>query len=171
MPAAHYFMGGILTDADGRTSINGLWACGECTSTGAHGANRLASNSLLEAVVFSARIAAKIGKGEAKHAEDWSKGSVDRDDLVAEADTAAMSRLRKTMSASFGVIRDREGMMQGLKTIVELRRANRDAAFPECSGDGKAGCRQCFAPSRKAEAAISALTFPRNGPNGSTGHF
>ena len=129
VPAAHYFMGGILTDEDGRTSINGLWACGECTSTGAHGANRLASNSLLEAVVFSARIAAKIGKGEAKHAEDWSKGSIDRDDLVAEADTAAMSRLRKTMSASFGVIRDREGMMEGLTTIVALEKTNRDAAF------------------------------------------
>ncbi|UXN63577.1 L-aspartate oxidase [Phyllobacterium sp. A18/5-2] len=129
VPAAHYFMGGILTDEDGRTSINGLWACGECTSTGAHGANRLASNSLLEAVVFSARIAAKIGTGEATHAEDWSKGSIDRDDLVAEADTAAMSRLRKTMSASFGVIRDREGMMEGLTTIVALEKTNRDAAF------------------------------------------
>jgi L-aspartate oxidase len=129
IPAAHYFMGGILTDQDGRTSINGLWACGECTSTGAHGANRLASNSLLEAVVFSARIAAKIGKGDAKYAEDWSKGSVDRDDLVAEADTAAMSRLRKTMSASFGVIRDRESMLEGLTTIVALEKTNRDAAF------------------------------------------
>jgi L-aspartate oxidase len=129
VPAAHYFMGGILTDADGRTSIDGLWACGECTSTGAHGANRLASNSLLEAVVFSARIAAKIGKGEARHTGDWSKGSVDRYDLLAEADTAAMSTLRKTMSASFGVIRNRKGMLEGLKTILELDRANRDAAF------------------------------------------
>jgi L-aspartate oxidase len=129
VPAAHYFMGGILTDQDGRTSIDGLWACGECTSTGAHGANRLASNSLLEAVVFSARIAAKIGKGDGKYTDDWSKGSVDRDDLQAEADTAAMSTLRKTMSASFGVIRDRNGMLEGLKTILELERANRDAAL------------------------------------------
>ena len=129
VPAAHYFMGGILTDEDGRTSIDGLWACGECTSTGAHGANRLASNSLLEAVVFSARIAAKIGKGDKKHDGDWSSGSVDRDDLQPEPDTAAMSTLRQTMSASFGVIRDREGMLQGLKTILELERANRDAAF------------------------------------------
>ena len=79
--------------------------------------------------MFSARIAAKIGKGDANYTEDWSKGSVDRDDLTTEADTAAMTTLRKTMSASFGVIRDRKGMLEGLKTILELDKANRDAAF------------------------------------------
>ncbi|QND52479.1 L-aspartate oxidase [Phyllobacterium sp. 628] len=129
IPAAHYFMGGILTDADGRTSLDGLWACGECTSTGAHGANRLASNSLLEAVVFSARIAAKLGKGDGKPVDNWSSGSVDRDDLEAEGDTAAMTTLRKTMSASFGVIRNRDDMVDGLKTILTLEKDNRDPAF------------------------------------------
>ena len=56
-PAAHYHMGGIATDAHGRSSLEGLWAVGECASTGLHGANRLASNSLLEALVFGARAA------------------------------------------------------------------------------------------------------------------
>src|SRR5262249_40474226 len=59
-PAAHFHMGGIATDEVGRSSLDGLFACGEVASTGAHGANRLASNSLLEAVVFGARIATTI---------------------------------------------------------------------------------------------------------------
>jgi len=59
-PAAHYHMGGIATDQDGRASLPGLWACGEAASTGVHGANRLASNSLLEALVFGARVAASV---------------------------------------------------------------------------------------------------------------
>ncbi|GAG27141.1 unnamed protein product, partial [marine sediment metagenome] len=59
-PAAHYTMGGIKTDTWGQTNLTNLYACGECTSTGVHGANRLASNSLLEGLVFGNRIAQKI---------------------------------------------------------------------------------------------------------------
>ncbi len=61
-PKMHYLMGGIKVNVDGQTSINGLYACGECSCTGVHGKNRLASNSLLEAIVFGKRIATHIAK-------------------------------------------------------------------------------------------------------------
>ena len=129
VPAAHYFMGGLLTDADGRTSLDGLWACGEVTSTGGHGANRLASNSLLEAVVFAARVAEDIsGLLPAPKLNPWP------DEEAAEAvepaeDSQAMQRLRRTMSDCFGVIRTPEGMRAGLAVIEELAASNRMQRF------------------------------------------
>ena len=123
VPAAHYFMGGIWTDMDGRTSLPGLWACGEVTSTGAHGANRLASNSLLEAVVFSSRVAAALaGEALTDAPDDWSKGSKDSGRIEPRPDSEPMTLLRKTMSAHLGVLRDGEGMKKALRTIMELER-------------------------------------------------
>ncbi len=130
VPAAHYFMGGILTDASGRSTLDGLWACGEVTSTGAHGANRLASNSLLEAVVFAARIAEDISElMPAPKLIPWSTGSLPHDDLEAPEDTEAMTLLRHTMSAEFGVVRDPKGMLEGLKTILDIEEANKLQRF------------------------------------------
>ena len=126
-PAAHYVMGGIWTDADGRTSLPGLWACGECTSTGAHGANRLASNSLLEAVVFAARIAEALkAEGSEAAPADWADGSVPNPDAVTETDHPAMVRLRSVMSAHLGVLRDAEGMREALRAIIALEEQNTD---------------------------------------------
>lgn len=130
IPAAHYFMGGIWTDADGRSSLPGFWACGECTSTGAHGANRLASNSLLEAVVFAARIAGRLGaemSGQAPHG--WQDGSVNSSEYLTENDHPNMVALRQTMSAHLGVLRDGEGMRQALATILHLARESHSVRF------------------------------------------
>ncbi len=133
IPAAHYFMGGILTDINGRSSLDGLWACGEVTSTGAHGANRLASNSLLEAVVFSARIAEDIKQLLPESTVNmWPQESLPNDphdDVEPPEDTELMTRLRKTMSDEFGVVRTPDGMLAGLKTILEIESENTRQRF------------------------------------------
>ncbi len=130
IPAAHYFMGGILTDSDGRSTLDGLWACGEVTSTGAHGANRLASNSLLEAVVFAGRIANNIsGLLPDSRTAAWKDKSGLNDDVVTDVDDAAMKKLRSVMSARVGVIRDNDGMIEAIKAIDDLERNNRSNRF------------------------------------------
>jgi L-aspartate oxidase len=123
-PAAHYHMGGVLTDADGRTTVKGLWACGEVASTGVHGANRLASNSLLEAVVFGARVARAI-------AETVTPVEVEIPELRAsvlepgaeEPDSKAVLTLRRTMTAKVGLVRDEASLIAALRTISRLEQS------------------------------------------------
>jgi len=123
-PAAHYHMGGILTDARGRSTVDGLWACGEVASTGAHGANRLASNSLLEAVVFGARVAHDIASALPSAAlaapQEMSVPASE-----GESDDAER-RLRLAMTAEVGVIRDEQSLTRALATISALERDNSD---------------------------------------------
>jgi L-aspartate oxidase len=122
-PAAHYHMGGVAVDARGRSSVAGLWAAGEVACTGAHGANRLASNSLLEAVVFGARIAQDIGGINLQ----TPPASITK---VAAADSVPEMRddkLRKIMSAHVGVIRDAEGLS---RAIAQISRIELEASSP-----------------------------------------
>lgn len=120
-PAEHYHMGGILTDANGRTSLDGLWAAGEVASSGAHGANRLASNSLLEAVVFAARIAEDIqGLMPTPRTAFWNALDTDAPGLPSQRNAeerAAISVLRDTMGANVGVERSAEGLKKALRDI------------------------------------------------------
>lgn len=122
VPAAHYHMGGIATDTQGRTSLKGLWAIGEVASTGVHGANRLASNSLLEAVVFGARAAHDLKTLPASAKTEM------REEMPAphhDIKQAAQS-LRKIMSDKVGVIRDNAGLREALTEIERLEREAKD---------------------------------------------
>src|SRR5204863_7840064 len=83
-PAAHYTMGGVVTDLDGRTEVPGLYAAGECACTGVHGANRLASNSLLECLVFGRRSALASLSGPSGHVRCQAPNMSRRDQLTDE---------------------------------------------------------------------------------------
>jgi L-aspartate oxidase len=109
VPAAHYASGGIRTDLEGRSSVVGLFACGEAACTGVHGANRLASNSLLEGLVFGRRIAETILAGEPWPPRRTARraGSGATDGL---ADASQRAGLQQLMSRHAGVLRDRAGL-------------------------------------------------------------
>lgn len=106
-PAAHYHMGGVATDLSGRTNVTGLSACGECASTGAHGANRLASNSLLESVVFAARIADRLLNMSLTLPRAKTP---QQQELPPRVATRTLTLLRQKMSADCGVLRNKASL-------------------------------------------------------------
>jgi len=118
-PAAHYHMGGIVSDLWGRATLEGLSVVGECASTGAHGANRLASNSLLEAVVFAERIAARLRDTPAPVAAPHET-PIAPPALPPEARAA----LRASMQNDVGVDRDAHGLVRALSEIGKLQSAH-----------------------------------------------
>ncbi len=122
-PAAHYHMGGVATDLSGRTSLEGLWAVGEVASTGLHGANRLASNSLLEAVVLGARVATDISKlvSPARAVPAARTYRASKDKLLDDVRRATLiAQLRATMSEHVGVVRTGSGLEQALAIFREI---------------------------------------------------
>jgi L-aspartate oxidase len=119
-PAAHYHMGGIAVDAHGRTSLKGLWAGGEVSCTGAHGANRLASNSLLEAVVYAARIAEDIdGSTIPAHAHSLELSITPRNCAMPPL---SEQNLRTMMTSHVGVIRDGDRLAEAVRTFAAIER-------------------------------------------------
>ena len=117
-PAAHYHMGGIATDLDGATSKPGLWAIGEAACTGFHGANRLASNSLLEAVIMGRMMADSIRKtnGVPTPTIPFVKTAKDLIDNIipAQEHEKVIKAMRRAMTENVGIVRDAAGLMDAI---------------------------------------------------------
>ena len=156
-PAQHYHMGGMLTDALGRSTLPGLWACGEVTATGLHGANRLASNSLLEAVVFAARIAEDIAAGPLDSPAGLPVLPPPLHGPGPRRDPAeAVRTLRAVMDDHVGVVRDAEGMARALATIAALEAEHAPAS-------------RAFLNMTTAATLIAAAAYARRESRG--GHY
>src|SRR5207249_4280854 len=117
-PAAHYVMGGVATDLFGRSTLPGLYASGECAGTGVHGANRLASNSLLEGLVFGARAAAAMAADESTDA-----GAPRPEPVAAGAPAIPPEELRPRAWEALGLERDEAGLRALLADLARERPA------------------------------------------------
>ncbi len=124
-PAAHYHMGGIAVDLAGHTSVEGLWACGEAACTGLHGANRLASNSLLEAAVCGRLVAESI-KGTTSNHRCKPRAK------IARTTASDPYPVRAILSRAAGVLRDRDGLEAAAAALLPLAQDRGEASDPAC---------------------------------------
>jgi L-aspartate oxidase len=123
-PALHYAMGGVRTDLDGHASLAGLWAVGECASTGVHGANRLASNSLLEGLVFADRVARSLPPEgtPAPLAAHPVPGEGASDVAPTPASESIRAEMRALMTADVGLQRTEASLLRAEEALAELTR-------------------------------------------------
>jgi L-aspartate oxidase len=124
-PAQHYHMGGVAVDHAGRASVAGLWACGEVASTGLHGANRLASNSLTEAVVCARRVAESVA---------GSSGAGGKPTVAVEHPSSDPVTVRPILSRALGVTRDGEGLLAAAFALLPLAQPHGTASDPAIVG-------------------------------------
>lgn len=129
-PAAHYTIGGVRTDLEGRTSVEGLSACGEVAATGVHGANRLASNSLLECLVFGKR-AVESASGKSASVAGW-KTSIEPAKRTADERADETRRLGILLTNQVGLVRDQAGLCNAKRELDAMK-----AAGGEYSSDSR----------------------------------
>ncbi|MFF0478023.1 L-aspartate oxidase [Streptomyces sp. NPDC004284] len=152
-PAAHYASGGVRTDLSGRTTVPGLYACGEVACTGVHGANRLASNSLLEGLVFAERIAQDVvaraaGRGPAVPVEHPSPA------VLPLLDPGARPRIQRTMTLGAGVLRSAESLSTASRELEALH-------LPPAAPDDEAGDRKSAEPGVESWETTNLLSVAR----------
>ena len=120
-PCQHYLMGGINVDTHAQTSVDKLYAVGECSHTGVHGNNRLASNSLLEALVFSRQAAGEIAR-RAKECESFEKCSFEHSPDAQPLPHGFRTEIRQIMQQSYFVIPDKKAVVEGFERIREMKK-------------------------------------------------
>ncbi len=176
--AAHYHMGGVAVDLDGRTSVPGLFACGEVAATGVHGANRLASNSLLEAVVYPERIARAIAAarrflaivGSARDALDapGPRASLETSPRRDDAhELAQLEMVRDIMYRDVGVERDERGLARAAATLGAIGSAASTGELADAALVGEAIARAAL---RRRESRGSHFRRDFAGAVGALGH-
>jgi L-aspartate oxidase len=151
-PAAHDLIGGVRTDLDGATTVDGLYACGEVASSGVHGANRLASNSLLESVVFAHRAVDAALRGNAELPPPQVAATPDHNsDNAPTPDVAVLTeRLRTTMWERVGLERDAAGLGSAAAAVDEIIHA--------CDGASRMEARALRAAATTASLVVAAAT-------------
>lgn len=120
-PCQHYLMGGIDVDRNSETTLPNLYACGECSHTGVHGGNRLASNSLLEALVFSRHAALDIASKTADAPADFEEAQFDAHIGASRIPKGIRTETRKIMQESHFVIPDKKAAAEGFRRVKEIR--------------------------------------------------
>ncbi|MEE8451476.1 MAG: FAD-binding protein, partial [Thermoguttaceae bacterium] len=137
-PGAHYMMGGVTVDSEGRTTLPGLWAAGESTASGLHGANRLASNSLLEALVYGKHAGEGVSRAADGVDDDFSALMIENPIIESTGEPLNLADIRNSLQSLMwrlvGVRRDAEGLEEASENIDHWSRYVLDRQFSDPAG-------------------------------------